>query len=87
MNQQTQLCKSNILAHYLFLLHVSAVYISHHQVGISSQKEQKRERPVLTNIGIKWYKIIGSLIPRNSHYILRSSNLEFIPTAMHSYRM
>jgi len=31
--------------------------------------------------------IIGSIILRNSHYILRSSKINMIPTAMQSYRM
>jgi len=31
--------------------------------------------------------IIGSIILRNNHYILRSSKVNMIPTAMHNYRM
>jgi len=36
INLQTQLCRSNILTLYSVLLHVSAVYITHHHVGIGS---------------------------------------------------
>ena len=43
---------SKTLVLYSALLHVSAVYISHHQLDIKSQKEYKGERPPLTNINI-----------------------------------
>jgi len=44
INRQTQPYRSSILVLWSALLHVSAVYISHHQVGISPRKEQKGER-------------------------------------------
>jgi hypothetical protein len=36
---------------YSALRHVSAVYVSYLHLGISSQKEQKGERPLLTKTG------------------------------------
>jgi hypothetical protein len=41
VNRQTQPNRSNIPVLYSVLLHVSAVYISHHHLGISSQKNEK----------------------------------------------
>lgn len=43
INLQTQLCRSKASVLYSVLLHISAVYISHHQLGIRSQKGVKRE--------------------------------------------
>lgn len=55
INRQTQPDSSSVLAPYSVLLHVSAVYISHHHVGIGSQKRIKR---TAASPNIQWCKVV-----------------------------
>jgi len=47
------------------LLHVVAVDISNYQAGTRSKnKKNKKGRPLLTNSGVKSYKIVMTIIPK-----------------------
>jgi len=59
----TQLYKSNIVCFYLVLLHVSTVYVSHHQGGMRAQKEIKAGEAFHNR---QWCKIVQNFSKPNS---------------------